>query len=440
MPDVRAFRGLLYSSESRDVTPLVAPPYDVLDESRRDAYLQKSPFNVVHADLPPKRPEDQSERDRYERAKQTYEGWLKDRALAPSPEEALYLAVQTYSLGGAALTRVGVVGLVDALSLQQGGILPHERTFEGPKKDRLELLRSLEAHLSQIFLLYRGEGDPTLELWESIGKDAYIREALDADGTLHRLYPIEDPAAIGRIRAFLSKKRMYVADGHHRLETALTYAKERIEAGAPLEGAHRYTLAFLCNMDQPGLKILGYHRLLKPSCGQDIEERLTKAGFALTGLDEAVTPEAIETALLDSKLRYGFSFGLIEKDANRLTLKLATLPQERHRAFKEGLAQEGLDESVASLDVALVDRYVLGEILRLDDTTKKEHIAYEPDLRKVIGLIEAQTLKAGILLNPLSPEEVIRVSEASQKMPQKSTYFYPKLLTGLVVYDLNRSF
>jgi len=113
---------------------LVAPPYDVLDESRRDAYLQKSPFNVVHADLPPKRPEDQSERDRYERAKQTYEGWLKDRALTPSPKEALYLAVQTYSLGGAALTRVGVVGLVDALSLQQGGILPHERTFEGPKK------------------------------------------------------------------------------------------------------------------------------------------------------------------------------------------------------------------------------------------------------------------------------------------------------------------
>jgi len=201
-------------------------------------------------------PEDQSEQDRYERAKQTYEGWLKDRALTPSPKEALYLAVQTYSLGGAALTRVGVVGLVDAFSLQQGGILPHERTFEGPKKDRLELLRSLEAHLSQIFLLYRGEGDPTLELWESIGKDTYIREALDADGTLHRLYPIENHEAIGRIRAFLSKKRMYVADGHHRLETALTYAKERIEAGAPLEGAHRYTLAFLCNMDQPGLKFL----------------------------------------------------------------------------------------------------------------------------------------------------------------------------------------
>jgi len=211
---------------------------------------------------------------------------------------------------------------------------------------------------------------------------------------------------------------MYVADGHHRLETALTYAKERIEAGAPLEGAHRYTLAFLCNMDQPGLKILGYHRLLKTSCGEGIEERLTKAGFALTEVDEAVTPEAIETALLDSKLRYGFSFGLIEKDASRLTLKLATLPQERHRALKEGLAREGLDESVASLDVALVDRYVLGEILSLDDTTKKEHIVYEPDLRKVIGLIEAQTLKAGILLNPLSPEEVIRVSEASQKCPK----------------------
>lgn len=440
MPDIRAFRGLVYASENRDVSPFVAPPYDVLDEQKREAYLSKSPWNIVYVDLPTKNPEDVGEQDRYERAKQLYEAWIREDRFRLAPKKALYLSSQTYPFAGDTLTRVGLIGLVDVLALQEGGILPHEKTFEGPKKDRLQLLRSIRAHLSQIFLFYQSDQDPSLKIWESIDKEAYLREAYDADGVLHRLYAIEDQEAIERVQGHLASKRLYVADGHHRLETSLIYAKERMEAGEQADGPHRYTLAFLCNMNQPGLKILGYHRLLKPPFGHHLEESVKEAGFAL--LEEKKNPslEDVERSLLELKSRGGIGLALLKKTPLGRIVRLAFLPQEYREKLQSRLVQEGLDESVAGLDVTLTDRFILEEVLGLHDADrKKEGVVYEPDLRKAMELIERGEVQAGILLNPLTPDKVVRVSDAKQKMPQKSTYFFPKLLTGLVVYDLARS-
>jgi uncharacterized protein (DUF1015 family) len=441
MPNVRAFRGLVYATEKRDVTPFVAPPYDVLDERKRDTYLSKSPWNIVHIDLQPKISEDLSEHERYERAKQLYEAWIREAHLHLIPKEGFYLSTQTYSLAGRPLTRVGLIGLVDVLALKEGGILPHERTFEGPKKDRLQLLRSIQAHLSQIFLFYQSEQDPSLEIWDSIDKEAYLREAYDADHVLHRLYAIEDLEAIERVRAHFLSKRLYVADGHHRLETSLIYAKERMEAKEETDGPHRYTLAFLCNMNQPGLKVLGYHRLLKPPFGHHLEESLKRVGFVLCEEKENPYPEDVERSLSELKSKGGIGIGLLKKTPAGIALRLALLHKEPHDTLKSRLIHEGLDESVANLDVAIIDRMIIEEALGLHDADKKkEGIVYEPDLQKSMEFIERGEVQGGIILNPLTPKEVVRVSDARQKMPQKSTYFFPKLLTGLVVYDLNRSF
>ena len=416
MAEVRPLKALHYNLESvSSLGDVVAPPYDVIDARMREELVARSAFNVVELDLP----EAPGGADPYEYAAQTLESWTLEGILAADRDETLWALEQEYEgPDGSRHTRRGFLCKVRVTDYGPGLVRPHERTQPGPKEDRLRLTQATRHNLSPIFSLHEGNAWAHLEA-ATAGEP--WGEATDADGTVNRVWRVADPAAIEAVTAELASSELLIADGHHRYETARTYAES---IGG--EGEHRYTLMALVSLEDPGLTVFGYHRLLTDLSDSAKQEALAAAlrehfeieEVPLDELDPAGAEGIGVFGYADAHFKRGFRLRL--KDPAAVDAELADYSKDYRQ-----------------LDAAILETLILRGALGMsaEDVEAKRGIAYTASAEQAIGRL-GDGADAVFLMRPTPVEQVRAVAAAGETMPPKSTYFYPKLLTGLVFNPL----
>lgn len=420
MADVQPFPALHYNLGSvGSLSAVAAPPYDVIDAVEREQLLQRSPFNVVEIDLPVAFGKDG---DPYLHAAETLEEWTLAGILTQDRSPTIWALSQQYEgPDGVTRTRNGILARVGVDEYGPGRIRPHERTQPGPKQDRLDLTRATRYNLSPIFSL------TTRDAWPHVAAATHTTpwaEVTDEDGTVHRLWPIDDPAVHAAVTAELEEAELLIADGHHRYETARAYRDE-----VPGEGPQNFTLMALTGLDDPGLTVFPTHRLLTGLSGDpDLRDRFDR------GLAEAFEMEETDLDGIDPEGRdgvgcFGYADGVTGRHY-RLTLRdPGTLDR----------IMEGRSEAYRHLDAAILEKVVLDGILGMSeaDVEAKRGIGYARSVGAALGALDDGGSQAAFILRATPVEQVRAVAAAGETMPPKSTYFFPKLLSGMAFNPLS---
>jgi uncharacterized protein (DUF1015 family) len=421
MARFRPFRAIRYAAgKVGRMDDVVAPPYDVISPSERDAFHEASPFNCTRLIL---------HKESHDAAAEQYRAWLAEGVLQRDDAAAFYLYVQEFEAGGPR-RRIGVLGALALEPYSTGVVLRHENTFAHHKRDRLELTKRVKANLSPIFCVYSRPGFvPEPDGGWSSGPDVDVMH----QGVRHRMWAIRSDEGVRRIREAVADEALFIADGHHRYETALNYWYETHDGAEPptaadspgddeLPAAH--VLAFLAAFEDPGMVILPTHRELVSLGGAD-PESFAEALAATFSLERFASDEAGAAALAVALARvpaeqHGFGVAL----RGLPSLLLATRPVAR-----------GAASPLEQLDVKVLHDDILGAAL-LAAGGKDPKLAYSIDAASILARVRSGELEGGLLMNATRPEQMAAVCRAGELMPHKSTYFYPKLLTGLVFHTL----
>lgn len=429
MARVSPFRAIRYSRPAgSDITQLTAPPYDVIPAALREDLLSRDPHNVVALELP-EGPLDQSAPgNRYATGRQRWRDWLSEGVLRFDETPAIYVLEQRYLHEGEEIARRGFVAAVGLEPFSAGVVLPHERTLPKAIDDRLNLTRATQANLSQVFGMF---ADPTHSTDSLIAKamdSDPIATATDDDGVVSTVWTLTDPNDQARLAEFMADERIFIADGHHRYTTALAYREERRSAAASVDGIAAWdtVMMALVNMDDPGLVVYPTHRLAKAPGVFDSAAFWTALGARFELSD--VSGEPVST-LATSSDRPSF----IVRTADGTT-RLASLRSDvDHRdAFPAGVS-----DAWRALDVATLQELVLSPLLDVhpDRPATLERLAFSKDASEALS--RAGEFDVVFVLNPTRMEQVAAVALAGETMPQKSTYFYPKLQSGLLFKSLS---
>ena len=420
MADVQPLTTLRYELAAvGSLDAVAAPPYDVIDAPLRAELAAKSPFNVVEVDLP-----EANGGDPYLHAQTTMEAWLQEGIVKREREPAMWAMTQDYTgPDGTDYTRHGFFCRVRVEDYGPGRIRPHERTQPGPKEDRLRLTRATRANLSPIFSLFP---DPEQEAWRAFepttAQDPYDT-VTDADGTVNRLWRVADPGVIEQVQHVLADRELLIADGHHRYETARVY---RQEIGG--EGPHDYVLMFLCSLQDSGLTIFPTHRLLK-GLDDDKRQALRAAIERHFDVEEIGADDLEPLAGEGDTVEFGY-LDAFHKRPLRLTLK-------DQAAADEALPDRS--DAYRRLDTAVLEALILKGALGMseDDVANKRGLAYSKDTADARDAVEQGRADAAFFMRATPVEQVQEVAEAGESMPPKSTFFYPKIPTGLVFNPLD---
>jgi uncharacterized protein (DUF1015 family) len=396
---------------------LVAPPYDVIDSAQRTQLAACSPYNVVHIDLP------EATGDPYAAAAHVLSGWRREGAVIQDETPALWALAQEYDApgGGGRRERRGFLCRVRVEDYGAGRIRPHERTHPGPKEDRLRLTRATEANLSPIFALH---SDPPGAAWGALEPHTTgdpWGEVTDGDGTRHRVWRVADPDEIAAVQSALADAELLIADGHHRYETARVYAEE---VGG--EGPHRYVLMALVALEDPGLTVFPTHRLVK-GLRPDQHETLANALRESFEVEETTREQIVPDGDGDP-LRIGYIDAHFKRPFT-LTLKDAAIADA---------ALPGMPEPYRRLDTAVLEALVLKGALDMtdDQISHLDGLGYARDTNEALELVDRGEYDCAFFMRATPVEQVREVAAAGESMPPKSTYFFPKLLTGLVFNPL----
>ena len=418
MAEVRAFRALHYDPARVAIAAVTAPPYDVIDAAGRTALVGRSANNVVELDLPI------ADGDKYEHAAGLLCRWRDEGVLVQDAEPTVWAYEQDYEApDGGRRTRRGFLARVAVTDYGPGLVRPHERTQPGPKEDRLRLTRATGYNMSPIFVLH--SGDAWSVLAPALPAEPFC-EVTDPDGTVHRAWPIADPEVHDAVSAVVAGSELLIADGHHRYETARTYADE-VGAGAGEDA--RYTLACLVSLEDPGLSVFATHRLL-----HDLDEAkrlaLRDTLTELFDLEPIDDPADLVPDAGGGTIAYGYMDSFHRKPF-RLRLKddavLAAALPDASPAYR-------------TLDAAALEALILTGPLAMsaDDIAAKRGLSYCSDFGEAVARVERGDADAGFFLRPTPVQQVRDVADAGETMPPKSTYFFPKLLTGIVFNPLSR--
>jgi uncharacterized protein (DUF1015 family) len=416
MADVQPLRTLRYEpAAAGPLEDLIAPPYDVIDDHLRAQLAARSPHNVVELDLPRS----------YEAAAETLQAWREQGVLVQEDEPALWVLRQDYTApDGGTRTRTGFFARVRVDEYGPGRIRPHERTHPGPKEDRLRLTRATGANLSPIFSLFPDASGAARETLAQVTEAEPFAEVTDHEGTRNALWRVADPDRVAAVQGALADAELLIADGHHRYETARVYADE---VGG--EGEHRYVLMLLVALEDPGLLVFPTHRLLT-GLKDDSDKQLAirdaaKRDFEVQPLDDA---RELEPPADSGNVSFGYMDSFL-KQPYRLTLKNQEIADE---------ALAGMPEPYRRLDTAVLEAIVLRGALGMseDDIAHLRGLDYSKSLDDAIARVESGEVDAGFFMRATPVEQVREVAEAGESMPPKSTYFYPKVPTGLVFNPL----
>ncbi|MFO1520041.1 MAG: DUF1015 domain-containing protein [bacterium] len=435
-PTVAPFRGLRYNTQKiQDVSQVVAPPYDVIDEKYRDVLYNRHPNNVIRLILTKDDDGKAAGKNKYEAAKQYLDDWKKSEGLIRDDAPQIYVYHQTYKLeDGRELKRKGFIGLRRLESFEDGKIRPHEYTFAGPKADRLNLIKATETNLSPIFGIYGDSGRAVENLLKNASNEKPLFDIVTDDGNRHQLWGVSDPKIHAELNRLMENKTVFIADGHHRYETALNYRNlKRAELkDAKGDEPFNYVMMYLCAMEDEGLVILPTHRVVTvppASPWKDIQERLQKH-FDIT--EYGLSDEKKALARLNELSSQNIAFLVTTKEG----LKLLSTDSKRVDGIAE-LAK--FPKAVRDLDVVILHQYLLPHAFKMDVAEDHDSVKvqYYKDTQEALKTVGSGKAHLAFILNPTKMSQVQAVSEIGERMPHKSTFFYPKLLSGLVFNPLS---
>jgi len=432
MPEIQAFRGIRYDlGHVGSLGDVVAPPYDVIGPQLQDELYKRHPCNVVRLDLNRIEPGDDEADNRYTRAARFFKLWREHGVLFQEADPAVYVYHQEFDLAGQRYTRRGFMARMRLSPFGQGQVFPHEDTFRGPKLDRLMLTVVSKANLSQIFGLYPDPERETEAILEPAIAGRTPLEATDHLGVVHRMWPVTDVSVVSALAAKMGPKPVFIADGHHRYETALKYRDEVYDSGF-LRKDHpaNYVLMMFVAMEDPGLVVLPSHRLFRDLPPITADELRTKLGEFFAARDAGCGPEEAPTVWEDVQTSSDQDvLGFYTREDGRWTIAQLTA------AGRAKLDQIAADHNPEwrTLGVSILQRLVVETLLQRPSAPQTE---YGHLIEEVVEGLRSGEFPLAALVMPATVDHIRTISMQGDRLPQKSTYFYPKLLSGLVINPL----
>lgn len=410
------FQGLRYNATKVEgIENVIAPPYDVIKPEERFALEARHPTNIIHLILSQPSDNDTDAENQYTRAAARMNQWISEGILVRDTTPRYYIYDQSFNApDGKNYTRRALIALVKLEPFENRVILPHEKTHAGPKADRLNLMRECHANLSPIFLLYADPAGNIEQIMESFTDDHPPEiDCAETFGSTHQFWCLNDTERNREIQALFSTKPLLIADGHHRYETALAFREEMAYTG--LSG-YGYMMVNLVRMESPGLAVLAIHRLLSNLSSDQITHAITKL------------PEVFEVHEIDTQANLMAKLDTLKGKSPVVGMHT---PDDTYRLLIPNLT------TPKQLDVTLVQETLIKNLFQIE--TLAEHISYTAYADDAIAHVKAEADRVALLMNPTPVEQVLEVAMAGSTMPQKSTYFYPKMATGFVLNLLNES-
>lgn len=434
MAKIIPFKGVRYDeAKVGSLASIITPPYDIIDGAAQIRYYNESPFNVIRLEFGQTFPTDNDTDNRYSRAAVDFSKWLNEGILVHEDKPALYLYEQEFNHRGKKLVRSGFICGVRVEDYASGVVLPHEQTLSKPKSDRLNLLRACKANFSSIFSLYADETRSVERLLNKAreGRSPEI-DIKDEAGEGHRLWVISDEAIVREISALMADKKIFIADGHHRYETSLNYSKEMAQLGMD---NYNHVMMTLVNLYDEGLVVFPTHRLVRDLTNLNLKALLEALAQEFSVEQYPFTnPSDLDNfmALLEDKGSAAHALGLY---GGNQTLYILTLKDEGSLTNIGGPEKS---EAWKHLDVSVLHSLILEKLLAIDEENQRNQVnlTYIKYPEAAVEGVNKGEHQLAFFLNPTKVKEVTDVAAAGDKMPQKSTYFYPKTITGLVINHL----
>ena len=424
MANIKAFKGLRYTKNAGKIKTLTCPPYDIISEDERLSFLDENEYNIIRLELP-------KGDEPYKTAGKTLNNWLENEILKQDPNECIYIYEEKFTINGQTKSIKGIIANVRLEEFEKGIILPHEFTLSKAKTDRFNLMEATGCNFSQIYSLYSDEQKTASALIEkaSSGSPEVIME--DKSGIVHSLWAVSDVQTITALTACFDDKKLYIADGHHRYETALNYRNTCRQNKKCCEvGNADYVMMMLVDMAHEGLLVLPTHRLVRDLETFD-EEALLKGAQKYFEITQKTGVENIEQELELFYEKNEKAFGLYTGGDTWTQLVL-----KDHDILKKLLPD--MSSASRGLDVTVLHTLILEGILGIDkeNMANQVNLTYVKQFSDAVESVKNKTSRCAFILNPTRVSEIRDVAAAGEKMPQKSTYFYPKLITGLVMNKL----
>jgi uncharacterized protein (DUF1015 family) len=446
MAEILPFRGTRYNSQLvGDLSKIIAPPYDVISKELQEELYARHPYNVIRLTLT-KDEKDDNFSDKYLRAANYLKTWRGEGVLIDDHVPSLYLYDQSFTLpSGGTKTRKGFFALIKLSDYSEGGVKAHEHTFAGPKADRLKLMLATNANLSPIFLIFNDPSREVTDLVEHEMENAKTWQTVeDEDGVTHRLWVVGKRDFISKVREAMSSKVLFIADGHHRYETALAY-RDRMREETGLRDGNQpfdYVMAYLTPAEQDGLVILPTHRALSKSLMADVDmkealQELKEAFHITTEKIDLAQPEK-EAARIGEKVtelgKKNTSYAMVEANG-----KVHYLQLKKDADPNDLIDSDDIPALVKRLDVSILHQYIINRVFigNPEFELAEDECFYVRDISRLLEMLRTKKALVGFVLNPTPMEQVLEIVAAGIKMPHKSTYFHPKLADGLVFRDMN---
>jgi uncharacterized protein (DUF1015 family) len=419
MVDVRPFKAIRYTEKAGNPKNLITQPYDKINQDMQRDYYEKSPYNYCRLILP-------LEENRYATVHQRIYEWLNERILAKDEEPSVFVCRQEFRIDGRNCSRTGLIAALRLYAYGEGMVFPHETTYAAPKTDRLNMLRTIQKDLEPVFLIYSDPEKATVNFFAEIAKTQPTLVVEDEFRVTHKVWKVTDPKKIALVKKALESKKLVITDGHHRYESALAYRDERRSQTEWTEdSAFNFHMSYMVPVQDEGLVILPTHRLLR-RFELTIETLEALASFFdISELEPKVA--VLEGFLQKHKAEHAFSiydgtkaYGLILKDEQKVSK-----------------ANPAVSSEVRLLDVVILKDVVFKTMMKTGELKIDEDILYERSMRVAMEKIDSGEAKLAFLLNPISPEVVWQVAQKRERLPEKSTDFYPKPASGLMMMDIS---
>ncbi len=434
MAKIFPFHGVLYNKKKvKDLSKVITPPYDVISPEMQDFYYSQSDFNVIRLILGKDFPEDNEYNNKYVRASSSFEGWVRHEILKRSDKPCIYIYEQRFSHNRKKYSRIGVIALLRLEDFGKGKVFPHEYTLSKPKQDRIDLIKATSSNFDCIFSLFPDEKGKFFKNIKKILRRKPDAEAKGSDGIVNRLWEVNQKNLIQKIQKELKDKPVFIADGHHRYEAALKFKNEMKVRNTRFteEEAYNHVMMYFTPIENPGLVILPIHRMIKNAPPFDLQFLLSELGnyFEIVEIPFSKrTEKAARKKLMAGlkKLEGKHAFGFyIRDDINKYYL----LSLKSELSIND-LIDEDKPAQWKKLDVTILRAIVFEKILNI---TKEEDFSFTRDENEALDCVKAGRCSLCVILNPTKIEEIVNIAGKYERMPQKSTYFYPKLTTGMVM-------